>query len=478
MVGKSQLQLGAEQMMSGMSSTDFATDGALGVSTTGINPFVNPGTIWGMANYTDISTNVAGNVIASAEDSQQTTAYVRTFVDNAGNYYTWDGAAVTLRNTATTNVVGYQAGFTDMVSFALNTYVTANGNIDRWNTSTLTLTESWWTSAPQSQPAMTVGIPHPMINYKANLYVADGNLLHAINSSGTIDTFLTAFPFTLNAQEIINALGIDPVTGLMMISVQTTQNYNDTKTSKYFVYLYDGVSSLPARKVPVYDLVTAFHNVEGDVYVGCGQTLGMWNGTGITFLRKFKNVSLLGTDLAYKHHFANIRNILFVVDGKDILTYGAVVSGKKGFFYTANTTTTNHATIVMPLGSNLLGVASATNKLFSWDFSSTATVAGANAHLFFNNIYFPRPVFIRRVRVITTGITTNGGAGTFQITSEKGVAFATSNPFFTVLAANSPQYVFDFDFSSLKLQGMQIDCKMDTVPWGFVRFIVYYDISE
>lgn len=473
MIGKYQIQLGADQLVSGMSSSDYATDGALGISSAGLNPFILPGIMKPLAGSTDLSANLSGNIIASSEDSQTTAAYGRTFIDDAGSYYTYSNpTTVTKTNTATTNAAFYTQALTDMISFALNTYVTtSNGDIDKWNTSTLTLTNSWWVGT-KGQTAMSSNVPHPMIVYQGMIYVADKNKLHTIDGSETISLAV----LTLNTNEIIYAIGIDPLTGLLLLSVQTTINLSDNLSSRFFVYLYDGINAKATRKIPIDDLITAFHNVEGQVYVGQGMTLGAWNGNGVTFMRKLQNASLTGGDLIYKHRISNTRNILHVVDGQSVLSYGAVVNGKKGFFYTAfNPSGSGHLSVVIPMGFNQIAVGYATNKLAKFDFLSTN---GGNGSLYFNNIYFPRPVYIRRIRVITTAITTTSGIGGVTFFDEKNNQYTTQVSTFVVAAANSPRYVFDFDWPSAKVQAVQPRINMDTQAMGVVRVYIYYDIAE
>lgn len=473
MNGKYQIQLGADQFISGMSSSDFATDGALGTSSAGLNPFVTPGVIRALATSTDLSSNVIGNIIASSEDSQSISAYNRTFIDASGNYYTYNGSSVTKTNTATTNAAFYITAKTDMVSFAGNTYVTTgNGDIDRWLTSGPTLTNSWWVGT-KSQASMNSLVPHPMVAYQGNLYIADANKLNTIASDSST---IALGVLTLNSNEIIYALGIDPGTGLMMISVQTTVNISDTLTSKFFVYLYDGISAKATRKIIVDDLVTAFFNMEGTVYVGMGLTIGEWNGSGVTFLRKLQNTTANFADMPYKHHFTGVRNILHVIDGQSVLSYGASVPGKKGFYYTAtNPSGSGHLSAIFGLGSGVIAIAYATNKLASFDFTSTAA---GSATLYFNNIYFPRPIMVRRMRMMTTGITTTSGIGSFGIEDERNVLFQPAVSSFVVLSTATPMYVFDADFSNVKLQAVQPKIGIDTQGFGIVRVYVYYDVVE
>jgi hypothetical protein len=487
MIGRYQIQLGANEFISGMASSDYATDGSLGISSKGLNPFVTPGVIYALQNVDNLSFSsvINGNIIASCEDSRPIFAYARTWVDDAGNYYTYNGTTVvTLTNTATTNVAGYIGNKTDMVSFAGNTYVTTSTDIDLWNTAGApTLTNSWWVGT-KGKTAMSTIVPHPLIAYGNHLYVADFNIIHSISSSGTIDTDLPALPLTLNSNDAIYALGIDPGTGLMMISIQSNVNISDTLTSKFYVGLWDGISATLTRKIPVTDLITSFTSVEGQVYVGMGQTIGVWNGTGITFLRKLKNVGLTADDLPYKHRVSTTRNILHVVDGDKVLSYGTIVAGqKKGWFYTAyNPLATGNITALLDLGQNRIGIAFPTKNLYLYDFSKTTyggSAGGGTGSIYFNNIYFPRPIFVRRVRVVTTGLATNGGIHSLSIYDEKNVFHTTTQSTFPVLASESPKYVFDFDFTNLKVQAIQpVISFYGSVTCGLVRIYIYYDIAE
>lgn len=466
MIGAHQLQLGSDQFITGMSSSDFSTDGALGVSSTGLNPFVQPGVMYGLTG-TDISTNVAGNIIASTEDSNASSPLNRYMIDDANgaaNYYSYNGSAITKVKTGTATGTTYVAGKSDFISFNGFFYASSPTVLNKWDgTSGAGLTEAYQTFGDGTAH-------HPMILYNGNLYIGDGNTFSTLTSGGS---YSTAISFNASPKEKIVSVGIDPGTGLLMVSVQTVYDVSDTIPSLKAVYLWDGISAKATRKILVDDLITAFYNLEGQVYVGAGQTIGVWNGSGVTFLRKLKNVSLSNADLPYKHHFTNIRNILMIVDGSQVLAYGAVISGKKAFFYTA-ASPSNHLSIVMPLGSNRIGIGYATNTVFSYDFSTSPAVGT----LYFNNIYFPRPVFIRRMRIITTGISTTAGTGGQAIFDEKGGFYQTATVNFIVPAAANPKYVFDFDYTSLKLQGLQIRIAGGSISFGVVRIIVYYDIAE
>lgn len=464
MIGKNQIQLGATEFISGMASTDYSMDGALGTSSSAINTFSTPGIIRSTEAGTDMSTNVSGNMIASCEDSNAASPYNRYFVDDAGNYYYTNGASITKVKTSS-DTTGFVTGKTDFISWAGNFYASRTAYLTKWDGSG-TLNETFKTFSDASAH-------HPMLVFESSLWVADGNTLSTLASDGT--TYTTSV-LTLSPKEKIVALGIDPGTGLMLISAQTIYDVSDSIPSLKAVYLYDGFSGKPRRKILVDDMVTAFYNLEGQVYVGAGQTIGLWNGSGVTFLRKLANVSLSNTDLPYKHHFANVRNILLIVDGKNILAYGAAISGRKSFFNIAvNAINTNKLSLVTPIGSNKIVIAHATNKLYSYDLSSTAV---GNGVLYFNNIFFPRPVFIRRIRVLTTGLTTTSGYGGVAFFDETGFVHQTDTYYFAVPASASPKYTFDFDYNAKCLAIQPRITFPQDQSVGIIRIIIYYDVAE
>lgn len=468
MIGKNQLQLSSTEIISGMASSDYADDGSLGTSSTGLNPFIQPGVMYALASPTDISTNVVGNIIASCEDSNAVTPQNRYLIDdstNASNYYYDNGTAITKVKTGTSTGTTYVQGKSDFISYNGLFYASAPTVLNRWDGST-TLTEAFYTFTDGNSH-------HPMLVFEGLLFIGDGNILVTIGTGGTV----SSAALSLNPKEKIVALGIDPQTGLMMISVQTVYDTSDTIPSLKAVYLWNGSTPKPSRKILVDDLITAFYNVEGIVYIGSGQTIGQWNGNGVTFLRKLKNLlfSNGNTDLPYKHKFSNTRQILHIVDGNQILSYGSVISGKKGFFYTAvNPSNSNHLTVVYPRGQERIAIGFSTGKLYSFDFSSAA--AGSMS-LYFNNLYFPRPITVHRIRVITTGMATSIGFGSVAIIDEKNNTLNTTPVSFLVNSNESPKYVFDFDFEKI-MQGVQLRISMDTRPTGIVSVYIYYTPYE
>lgn len=476
MIGKHQIQIDAKQITAGMATSDYTNDGGFGTSTSGLNPILTPGVVRALATPTDISTNLKSSIIASCEDSQASSANNRLLVDDAANYYVLSGTTLTKKHTGTATS-SYIFGKTDMASFNGNTYITLSDDIAQWNTSSDTLTESWWQST-KSESALDSTVPHPLLVFENILWIGDAGTLRTIDSSGTI----SSANWSLNSTERVYALGIDPATGLMLVSVQTTVNISDTLSSKFFIYLYDGYSTKPRRKIPVDDLVTAFHNVGGVVYVGMGTRLCYFNGNGVSFLRSLTATAGNNLNLPYRHHISNVGNILLVVDGSYILAYGEITQGgRKVFWYPFKNTDdlTNNCTFVTAVGQTsfaigYLGVSN-TVKLKIADFASTSA---GEVDFYTANINFERPVFIRKVRVFTTGVTTTSGVGGVYIFDETAVGHTTATFGAFVNSGSGVVRVFDFDFSGLKLQMAQPRVTMNGQAVGIIRIVVYYDVAE
>lgn len=476
MIGKKQLEISASQFVAGMATTDYTQDGGFGNSSVNINLLTTPGVVRPMAAEVNVSTNVTENMVASAEDSQTVVVYDRLFIGDAAGFYTLTGTTLTKRSTGAKS---YVLATTDMVAFAGNTYVTSTTDVAKWNTGSLTLTESYWVTTSGKTP-LTASNRHPMLTFENFLWIADGNLLHNIDSSGTISTSV----LVLNPNDFIEALSIDPATGLMLISVNTLVNASDALNGKSIVYLYDGYSPKPRRKVFVDDMITAFYPLGGQVYVGYGTRLGFWNGNGVTFLRSLENVTYTVQFLAYKHHFSNIGNTLLVANNKNVLAYGEISQGaQKVFWYPyQQVNSSDGINLLCNVGNTRLYIArvagSAAAYLSYIDFTAT-TAPGSGANFFSNNINFPRPMQIARIRVITTGITTTGGLGGVSWFDENSIQHFNTPTQFVVLSTNSPQYTFDFEYGeSAVAQTVQFKQLWENQNYGLVRIIIYYNQYE
>ena len=470
-IGKNQIVIGAAQFAVGQSTTDYTDDGALGVDSYGLNPFVIPGAMYSLAAATAHSTAPVDNIIGACAGYASGDSNPAYLVGDAGNLYAFGGTTLTKEYTDSTAT--YQAGVTDIVPFNAYFFVTSTSYLGQWNGGG-TYTYNYKTLAASAAP-------HPMLVYSSQLYVADGNLLKALNTSGTLSTVLTLTP-----QEQIYALGIDPLTGLMLISTQRTFDGSDTLGAQKFISLYDGVSTAVTRRIPIDDLVVSFTNYQGQVVCGIGYGLGIWNGLGVTYLRRLMNANPQNgyTDMPYKHHVKAIGTQLHIIDGAKVLTYGPVKAGQMGFFYTAyeqtNTPPSDHLTCLfnagVSTGANRLGYTyydgTTTDYYFyTVDFGSTAAGLGI---LTTNNIYFPRPVNIREIVVITTPQTT-GTTGTCTFTDENGNTLTAQS--FVTASAESPKSTFNFNFSGYQCYMVRPQIDFAAQGFGIIKMMIYYDVA-
>lgn len=480
MVGKYQLEFNEKQFGAGISTADATNDGGIAPSSKGTNLTISPGNVYATAAETIVATVPSAAIIASCEDNNAV-PQSRVFLDTAGNFYGLTGGVLT---KIATGGQTYVSGAADLVAFNTDTstfkgtfYATRDSDITKltWNHSTAALDETWWSVTKSKGSLGNTIANHPLLVYNLKLWVADistgtkSGTLNSIDSTESISTGVLTF----NPNEFIYALGIDPGTGLMMISTSQSANGSDATNQKYWIYLYDGFSGVTTRKIAVDDLVTAFYNVGGRVYVGMGTTLGMWNGNGVTFLRNLDHVSFSSAQLPTKHKFSNYKSTVLVSDGQYVLAYGPIKQKSDPVFYYpyigASTTLLSCMTHV---GSGVLANAYVTGGVQVLALTDLTSTAAGTSTVALQTTYFPRPVFIRRLRLFTTGLSSTGGS--IEIVDEASVVH---QPTVFSMIPSGTQYVFDFDFTSLKLQTLQ-PIVIQTSHWGLTRAVVFYDIAE
>lgn len=493
MIGKLQKVYGSDQLISGLASSDYAGDGLLSLTSGSVNPFTTPGVLKGTAITLDAHTNLADKIVASCEDGTGN-LNARLAVGNAGKYYTIDTSGV-ITNVATgTDTSNYTYGRTEVAiqsgaSGNRYAFVSHGTDIALWNGGS-TITESWWSTIAYyigtTHPPALTATPHPLLNFNTNLWVADGSQLHNILPNVAFTTATLAVNLSvlsLDAFSTIYALGTDPTTGLMLISFQNTVNQGDTISTQAFVGLYDGYSTGLRRKIPVDDLVTAFQNVSGQVFCMYGPKIGMWNGNGITFLRKLANVTNSTSSLNYKSRLSNLGNVLLVADGPTLLGYGEPTAGKPKAWFPLSTsvTTTDRIDAVCTLGSNKIGIFNfSTFQSFNYLRILDLYATTGSLNMGFNYTYFPRPIMLHKLRLITTGIAHTGLTDmTINILDEKRALIPIADANRNVSVPTGTTYVVDFDFGGAKCQAIQpFISASNGATWGLVQAIIYYDIAE
>lgn len=394
MIGSKTFEIGWQNWVKGMSSTNFTEEGGFspgGTNKTIVNPIASPGLLYPPGPVTDKSTNLVGEMLCSCEDQSGNASRMflaRNSSNEDGTFYYMDSVGgLTLKRTDSSN--NYTAGKSDMISFLSEIYATSQGAITRWTPDSLFNTSFFSFNSASA--------PHPAIVFNNNAYYGDGNLLlRQTTAAGVPSTILT-----LATGQVIVALGIDPGTGSLLISIVSQLNGSGTVNSQSFVAYYDGFSPQPSKLIPVDDMITAFYNVGSTMFITYGQKLGYWNGAGIQFLRKL-DIGFDNTQLAYKQHLTNIGQTLYVIEKTVILAYGEIIGGQGNAFYYPlknNEGDSGNYSLVTNIGQNRLGLGFATAKFYTFDTLGVATILNGGGIWYSNRYEFPRPVVFNQVQV-------------------------------------------------------------------------------
>lgn len=432
-LGKKILEIDGEEIILGMSTSGQLSDGIFSPDSYGINLFTTPGTIRQQQVPTDKSSGLTGEIIASCED--QTGSYTRVFVstdtDQDGRFFSASSdGTLTARGVEDTGA-NYIDGRTDMIDYRNEVYTTNSTYIVRWSSVGGANTFNYTFFSFNDSAA-----PHPALVFEDNAYYGDGNrLLRQTSAGGTPTTILT-----LPTGQIITALGIDPGSGKMLIGTVGQYNVSNTLNTMSRVLFYDGFSNKASRSVIMDDMVTAFPTTAGDLYVAYGSSLGYWNGSGSTFLRKY-DIDDNNQELLYKHRFTSYGQTLFSVQKNDIIAHGPLrIGGGKVFYpiirnYLNNSNNIRFVTYLGTGGTDgiLLAFSAASDDFFTTNLNSVST--GGDTLFYSNKYSFSNisndGVWIRRV-VITTKekLGTSGDTqtlGSLYLLNENGIVDTIGN---------------------------------------------------
>ena len=477
MIGAKSFTIEGSDLMKGMSSSAYINDGGFsqgGTSKTVINPIAVPGLLHAPGAVTDKSTNLVGEMIASCEDPLQGNSRLLLARDSStqdGTFYYMDSnGALTLKRTDSTN--NYIFGKTDMAGYKSEVYATSAEAITRWVPDT-TFNVAFFTFSDSAAP-------HPILVYEDAIYYGDGNLLLRQTDSGgaTPATILT-----LPSNQVIIALGIDPGSGKILISIVDELNGSNTINAQASVGYYDGFSNKLTKKVNVDDMVTAFYTTISNVFVTYGQNLGYWNGAGIQFLRKL-DLSFDNTVLAYKHHITNIGRILYVIEKTNILAYGEIVKGQGEVFWYAlrnDAGDSGNYSMITNIGQNRLGLGFATTKFYTFDTMSVSAVKNGGAIWYSHRYDFDKPVtYMTTLIEYTSAIPSNDNIASLYLISDTGEANATNVG--TVTATRTGQLVFEANYPDIETRSMQLRYTIAPGTLSNVfpvkRFTVFYTPKE
>jgi len=473
MIGKNFIEIGAAELALGMSTGAHTLDGGFSPETTAVNLTAVPGVMYPPANPVDISWTFSslGDAIAFCPTN---VTLLNGFALTVNGYILKIDSTPSFPSVSAQLTGTYTTGTSDIVNFIDKIYATSTTDVARMDTNLTNGDYDWW-SLTLGKGVLTSGTRHPMVVFQDLLWVGDNNKLHNIVDSGTGN----ASVLTLSIHNEITALGVDPSSGKMLIAATQGSNYSNTLSSGNRVFLYDGTSATYTREYAVDGMVTGFRSVGGITYVFYGgNKIGYWNGSGITFLRKLKNVTLSGADIPYKHHVTNIDNTLYIVDGKQVLAFGEVLPGRKVWYYCYfNNVNSNKLGLLCPIGSKLLGLGFATSKFYTLDTTSVAT---GEALTFTSNFYkFPRPVYIRSARIEYDGSVPNNDANrSFTYKTQTNTSFQALASITNSTGASIYENADIIGFADDKVTALQLQYSMSITVVGVRRILVYYDVAE
>lgn len=475
MNGKYHIDFGAADFVRGMSSSAHIADGGFSPETLAVNLTATRGVLYAPALAVDCSTNLSSSAIAWCPNNLGTNGFLLS--DNGTIHSISTSQVLTAAASALTGT--WTSGKSDIVQFIDKIYATSDTDVARMDTNLTNGDHDWW-SATQSEGVLTAGVPHPLCIFQDRLWVADANALHKIIDSSNTDPDV----LVLSTHHVITALAVDPSSGKMLIATSqdtTAGNYSATLAKQSSIFSYDGTSATYTREYSVDGIVTGFHTVGGTVFVAYGGTnIGYWNGAGVTYLRTLKNVTLAGADLPYKHHMAHIDSTLYVVDGKQVLAFGDILSGQKAWYYCYNNqVNSNKHSLICPVGSKLLGLGFATTKFYSFDTSSVASTGGLE--LYSNRYTFPRPIFLRSFYVEYADSVAAGEDNRllYYLTDDSGNLEQLGTSALKNNSASSVRVIEDvIGAANDKTRYLQLYYNSSSNNYGLRRIIVYYDVAE
>lgn len=476
MIGDNHIEIGAAEFAKGMSTTVEQPDGGFSPETDAVNLQAIPGAIYPSAAAVNRSTNLSNDLIAACPCS--VTAVNQFLIDTGGYIYSLN-TSYALTQAASALSGTWTTGTTDIVQFIDKIYATSTTDVARMNTD-LTAGDATWWGTTLSKGVLTSGVRHPLCIFQDRLWIGDKNALHNIvdSSTGNKDVLL------LNAHNEITALAVDPASGRMLIATTQGANYSATVATGNRIFVYDGTSATYTREYVVDGMVTGFRAVGGVVYVFYGgNKIGYWNGSGVTFLRKLKNVTLAGADLPYKQHATNIDNTLYVVDGKQVLAYGDILPGRKVWYYVhSNNISSAKYGVIFHAGEKILGLGFTSAKLYSVDLTDVGSASTAGSTTFYTNFfYFPRPIHPRSVYIefdSTVATSTNLPSVTYKTAPGATTALTHALGSTNTSGASLGELSEYIGFADDPLNAVQLIIGFDTVRYGIRRIVFYYDIAE
>lgn len=426
-LGKKIIVWDGSEIVKGASTSEDISDGGFSPNTDAVNLINSPGVIH-LPNFpTDASTNLVDTIVASCSNgtSNVSTGTANRFflaVDLSSTnatYYYWDGSTLTLKRTDNTNA--YALAKANIETFGGEVYATSNTKIIRWIPDSTFDVAFFDLTGPYAAAA---NVPHPILVFENNIFYGDGTQLLRQTGAGTTPAVI----LSLDVGQIIVALGIDPGSGKMLISTTNEFAISNQFASVNKVLYYDGFSNKVLKSVIVDDMITAFPFTEGQLYVAYGQNLGLWNGAGITFLRKFP-LTYSSTSLFYKNHFTSAGSTLYFIVESQIYAHGPLIQGGPKVFYPAMKNYPSGTPIqinhIANIGQGVLGISYVANgPTDKFATFNTTSISSNNPQDIFSNTYnlqtFQDGAWVRRARLFFQTPVAIGNIGNLFLYNENG----------------------------------------------------------
>ena len=459
MIGQKHIEINWKNFVQGMTTSNVTEDGGFSIGVGNgvdsvathsiVNPYTNPGKLAFAALPIDKSTNATGEIVASCEDVTGDHARLAVSSDDAqhGQCYSVDGeGTLTTRGDEDTTHGVYQEGRTDITSFDGEFYFTSGSYLRQW-----ALPATFDGGAGYPFGFSDIYAYHPVLVYEDTLYIGDGNILLEVTGAGVTPTAV----LTMAANYTIQALGIDPASGKMLISTQDQYDHTNRYNVQGRVHYYNGYSNTVAKIVLTNEPITAFYNMGGTVFVAYGENFGYWTGTGTQFLRRFN----LNTPF-YKHSMTNIMDVLYIAAGKRIIAFGEIMQGQgRSWWYPFQNSlpsgSLNTVRFVVRLLNDIIAFSCGTSKFYTLDTSSTSNIDSdtGNTTWYSKEHNFPKAVTFNSVTIqYDANVTASTDIGTLYLIDDTGTEY-------TLGTVNTAETKLSFDFPYLTVETRSFQLK-------------------
>jgi hypothetical protein len=285
--------------ISGESSTDFTPDGGFSPKSFGLNLTKERGVLHFAENPTDISSNLADDIVATCIDPELSGNDLYLVGDDA-HFYRLNGTTLT---DVITGGNTYQLGTSDMIPFEGSFFATSQNAVAMFNNNIGTLTENWWSG-------LSTGVRHPMEVVETELFIADDNVIYYWDGSAS------GTAFTLPTTQNVTTLRRHPDGKTLLAFTGDAKDFSHGRNGGGKVYYCDPTIRDWTREVVIETQVEGSRTVGGTIYVTFGDNVGYFDGNGLKFLRKLSNAT------TYSQGMNKFEDLFIIRDSNTVKAFG------------------------------------------------------------------------------------------------------------------------------------------------------------